>query len=587
MWQKNWREEIWQTLGQEWDLLIVGGGITGAGILREAVRLGLRTLLVEQRDFAWGTSSRSSKLVHGGLRYLKEGKLGLTLASVQERESLLADGPGLIDPLGFLLASYEGDKVGRFVYQAGLTVYDLLALRWGHRYYDTADFKMLAPHLRNQGLKGGFRYGDAQTDDARLVLRVIQEAVADGGVALNYVSAWRVLRDEDGRVHGLSLRDEESGNIVDVHARVVINATGAWADRLREQVGGEKRIRPLRGSHLIFPSWRLPVAQAVSFLHPLDQRPVMIFPWEGITLVGTTDLDHHTDLNQEPGISPEEVAYLMAAVQHHFPALDITLDDVTSTFAGVRPVIGSGKEDPSEESRDHVVWEEEGLLTITGGKLTTFRLIALDALKAVRVHFPDMPKALDQLPVLNPVTISDPPANLNQETWRRLLGRYGAQAQALVDAAQPGELAPVAGSNSLWAELRWAARAEGVVHLDDLLLRRVRLGLVLPHGAASLLPQIRQICQPELGWNDEQWQAEEAAYHALIQQAYSLPDRTSIPDWRQMARKPAEELAEVKTAVPHPFPSPANKTKIPLVLSLAVFLLAFWLWRRHTRLKIS
>lgn len=587
MWQKNWREEIWQTLGQEWDLLIVGGGITGAGILREAVRLGLRTLLVEQRDFAWGTSSRSSKLVHGGLRYLKEGKLGLTLASVQERESLLADGPGLIDPLGFLLASYEGDKVGRFVYQAGLTVYDLLALRWGHRYYDTADFKMLAPHLRNQGLKGGFRYGDAQTDDARLVLRVIQEAVADGGVALNYVSAWRVLRDEDGRVYGLSLRDEESGDIADVHARVVINATGAWADRLREQVGGEKRIRPLRGSHLIFPSWRLPVAQAVSFLHPLDQRPVMIFPWEGITLVGTTDLDHQTDLNQEPGISPEEVAYLMAAVQHHFPALDITLDDVTSTFAGVRPVIGSGKEDPSEESRDHVVWEEEGLLTITGGKLTTFRLIALDALKAVRVHFPDMPKALEQLPVLNPVTISDPPANLNQETWRRLLGRYGAQAQALVDAAQPGELTPVAGSNSLWAELRWAARAEGVVHLDDLLLRRVRLGLVLPHGAASLLPQIRQICQTELGWNDEKWQAEEAAYHALIQRAYSLPDRASIPDWGQMARKPAEELAEVKTAVPYPFPPPANKTLIPLVLSLAVFLLAFWLWRRHTRVKIS
>lgn len=591
MWTENWREEIWQNLDQEWDLLIIGGGITGAGILREAVRLGLHALLVEQRDFAWGTSSRSSKLVHGGLRYLKEGKLGLTFASVQERENLLAEGPGLIDPLGFLLASYEGDKVGRFVYRAGLTVYDLLALHWGHRYYDNLDFKMLAPHLKDKGLKGGFRYGDAQTDDARLVLRVIQEAAAAGGVALNYARAESLLRNENGRVHGLTLHDAVTGQHTDVFAKVVINATGAWADRLRGQVGGQERIRPLRGSHLIFPSWRFPVAQAVSFLHPLDQRPVMIFPWEGITLVGTTDVDHRTDLNEEPGISPEEVAYLMAAVAHHFPTLGLTLNDVTATFAGVRPVIGSGKADPSEESRDHVVWEEEGLLTITGGKLTTFRLIALDALRAAlkveNVNFPnDLPQVDENSPVLDPVVLDAPP-DLDKETWRRLLGRYGANAPHLVAAAKDGELTAVPGSKTLWAELRWAARAEGVVHLDDLLLRRVRLGLLLPHGAAALLPRIRQVCQPELGWSADRWEAEETAYLALMQQAYSLPPRATIPDWQEMLARQEEGLGVGETVVTYPAPATLSRKKVAAVLGLGAAGLSYLLWRQRGSAKAA
>jgi len=269
IWNKEWRNAIWSQIEREWDVIIVGGGITGAGILREAVRLGLRALLVEQRDFAWGTSSRSSKLVHGGLRYLKEGKLGLTLASVQEREHLLDEGPGLIDPLGFLLAAYESDRTGRLLYRAGLSVYDLLALQWSHKYYSPQDFRLLAPHLTPTGLKGGFRYGDAQTDDARLTLRVIREAVAEGGTAVNYVQAQSLTRDESGRVNGVTLHDDVSGATAVAQADVVINATGAWADRLRSQLGVAGRIRPLRGSHLIFPGWRIPVAQAISFLHPI------------------------------------------------------------------------------------------------------------------------------------------------------------------------------------------------------------------------------------------------------------------------------------------------------------------------------
>jgi glycerol-3-phosphate dehydrogenase len=585
MWTQNWRANIWQNLEQDWDIVIVGGGITGAGILREAVRLGLRVLLVEQRDFAWGTSSRSSKLVHGGFRYLKEGKLGLTMASVQEREQLLAEGPGLIDPLGFLLATYEGDKMGRLVYEAGLTVYDLLALQWSHEYYSPADFRMMAPHLTSSGLKGGFRYGDAQTDDARLTLRVIREAVANGGTAINYVKAEQLLRDESGQVTGLRLLDYETTQTKDIPARLVINATGAWADGLRGQVGGEKRIRPLRGSHLIFPNWRLPVAQAVSFLHPLDQRPVFILPWEGVSIVGTTDEDHAAPLHDEPGISPGETAYLMAAVAAQFPSLNLTLADVTASFAGVRPVIGSGKADPSEESRDHVVWEENGLLTVTGGKLTTFRLIALDALKAVRHYFPDLPEPDDNQPVLNQVA-TDLSGQLNPLTKRRLLGRYGDDAAALVDLARPDELTPIADTPYLWAELRWAARAEGVVHLDDLLLRRVRLGLLLPEGGAGYLARIQAVCQPELGWDDAKWEAEAAAYQALWQRCYSLPE--NVPSWRVIL---AEKERARETAVSPPLNpgiSPAQSPTKPILLAgflsgLALILTLLWWRSRKTK----
>ncbi|MCB8982348.1 MAG: glycerol-3-phosphate dehydrogenase/oxidase [Ardenticatenaceae bacterium] len=575
MWTGDWRENVWQEVERPYDIVIVGGGITGAGILREAVRLGLRALLVEQKDFAWGTSSRSSKLVHGGLRYLKEGKIGLTRASVLEREHLLEEGPGLIDPLGFLLATYKSDKTGRLVFRAGLTVYDLLALQWSHKYYSPRDFQMLAPHLTTEGLKGGFRYGDAQTDDARLVLRVIAEAVAEGGVAINYVAAESVLREENGRVTGLLVRDQLTNQTARVTARVVVSATGAWADELRGQVGGEAKIRPLRGSHLVFRSWRLPVAQAISFLHPIDQRPVMIFPWEGVTLVGTTDVDHHKALDKEPCISPEETAYLLAAVDSQFPSLGITLSDVVAAFAGVRPVIGSGKEDPSEESRDHVVWVEDGLLTVTGGKLTTFRLIALDALKEVRHLLPDLPELDENLPVLNPVDVALSSESLPDEVRRRLLGRYGTLAPALTAAARSGELEVIPGTQTIWAELRWAARAEAVVHLDDLLLRRVRLGILLPEGGAALLPRVQAICQEELGWDDGRWQSEQAAYLALVRGCYSVPDAALIPDWRAMLAEAAQnEWAKAAEGAD-------GKWQRPLQFAFALLLgLVFVWWMR-------
>ncbi|MGQ9889593.1 MAG: glycerol-3-phosphate dehydrogenase/oxidase [Aggregatilineales bacterium] len=569
MWERNWREIIWSQINQEWDVLVIGGGITGAGILREAARAGLRALLVEQRDFAWGTSSRSSKLVHGGLRYLASGQVRMTWTSVREREQLLNCAPGLVEPLGFLLATERSSKPGRLAYSAGLSLYDLMAGQWTHRRYQAEDFRMLAPRIRSDRLAGGFGYNDAQTDDARLVLRLLHEAAASGGQALNYARADELLL-ENGRVAGARLRDQIHDRTADVRARAVINATGAWADCLRGQLRLPARVRPLRGSHLILPSWRLPVAQAVAFPHPLDRRPVFVLPWEGVTLVGTTDLDHDQPLNAEPRISPEEVAYLLAAVAHQFPGSAVTTEDIISTFAGVRPVIGTGKEDPSRESREHVIWHENGLLTVTGGKLTTFRATALQALREIIQQFPQA-SLVDSAPPLTPAPAQlTGGERLSYAARRRLLGRYGANAPALVAAAQPGELETVPGTQTLWAELRWAARAEGVCHLDDLLLRRVRLGLLLPEGGAALLPRIKGICQDELGWDNARWETEAAAYLALWRAHYSVPDPALVPDWHSLLS--ASERRATLASRP--------RRAIWLLAAAAGLVLMCWRWRR-------
>lgn len=583
MWNRNWRDEIWDTIEQPWDIIVIGGGITGAGILREATRLGLRVLLVEQADFAWGTSSRSSKLVHGGLRYLKEGRFRLTRDSVREREQLLHDGPGLVEPLDFLLATYDGEHPGRLVYSAGLTIYDLLALRWSHRYYSAQDFKLLAGQLSQEGLEGGFRYGDAQTDDARLVLRVIREAVADGASAINYTRAEELIRDKNGHVVAVQLRDREGNRTAEAKAAVVVNATGAWADRLMSDEENNKKIRPLRGSHLIFPSWRLPVAQAVSFLHPLDQRPVFILPWEEVTLVGTTDEDFEDSLNNEPFITGEEVAYLMAAVERRYPSLGLTLDDIISSFAGVRPVISSGKVDASKESRDHMIWNESGLVTVTGGKLTTFRVIAEEVLEEVRKQYTNLPQIDMEAPILDPVgDLESDYKYLENTVLRRLKGRYGSETESLLSAAQPGELAAISQTNFLWAELRWAARAEGVIHLDDLLLRRVRLGLVVEEGGMAHMERIREICQPELGWSDKRWESEEAAYKQLWERCYSLPSRSKIPDWKSWLAGQNED-AEIVVRKEQALRTKKDMWPVPIMVLFGsfTFMLALWLLRRR------
>ncbi len=533
------RAQLLARLDTPWDVLIIGGGITGAGILLEAARRGLRALLIEQRDFAWGTSSRSSKLVHGGLRYLKEGQIGLTRESVRERQRLMDEAPGLVEPQSFMFADYAGRKPGRWLFSLGLAIYDRFAGVKTRAYDRPGELRMLAPHIAEAGLKGGLRYLDAKTDDARLVMRVLQEARSKGGEAINYLACTGLLRDAQG-VCGAEVEDRISGQRHAIRAGVVINATGAWADTLRGQIKQPKKLRPLRGSHLLFPFWRLPVAQSVSLMHPADGRPVFFYPWEGATLVGTTDLDHG-DLNSEPRITADEVAYLMAALHFQFPALRLTLDDIISSYAGVRPVVSTGQADPSKEGRDHVCWLEDGLLTVTGGKLTTFRVIALDALAQAARRLGRTLPAIDEA-----APLFEPPARLNGhvplDARPRLSGRYGPLAAQVATDVAEADWQRIPGTDTRWLELRWAARNESVMHLDDLLLRRTRIGLLLPHGAAAHLPRIRALCQTGLGWDDVRWAAEEANYRALIASHYSLPPREQIADWRQpTTQQPASQ----------------------------------------------
>ncbi len=525
MWGRGWRDEGWAGLGRPWDLIIIGGGITGAGILREATRAGLRALLVEANDFAAGTSSRSGKLVHGGLRYLRNAQIKLTLDSVGERERLLREGRGLVNPLGQLMVSYTNDRMPEWVFGAGLVLYDLLALKWGHRHYSPDGLRELCPQLGSSDLTGGYRFFDAQTDDARLVVRVVREAVRDGGAALNYARVEGLLRRADGQVAGVAVRDQApdgGGRTAEIAAPVVISATGAWADEMRAHVGGSPRLRRLRGSHLFLPVERLPLTRAVCLLHPDDGRPVYVFPWEGVVIAGTTDVDHRDDLAVDPRIQVDEAGYLMAFLQRAFPDQGLCLADARSTQAGIRSVVDTGKIDPSKESREYVLWDECGLLTVTGGKLTTFRLMAHQALRKARPRLPGHPRLHTRHRVLD-----SPPserclgAALDAGQCLRLVGRYGADTPELAAAAQPGEFERVGDSLTAWAELRWAARDEGVVHLPDLLLRRTRLGLTLPQGGQPWLAQIRSVVQPELGWTDPRWQQEAHEYVRLWNACYS------------------------------------------------------------------
>lgn len=525
IWNAAWREQVWDGLSTTWDLIIIGGGITGAGILREASRNGWRALLVEAGDFGSGTSSRSSKLVHGGLRYLRDGKLRLTLVSVRERQRLLKQGRGLINPLGFLLANYEADRVPAWVFGFGLILYDLMGLQWGHRRYGAAVLRSFCPELTPEGLEGGFRYFDAQTDDARLVLRVIREAVREGGVALNYTRAEGLLKSHGGRVHGVLLRDlapGKSDRTTEALAPVVINATGAWADTLRTQIGERPRMRLLRGSHLVYPWVNLPLTRAITFMHPRDGRPVFAIPWEGVTLFGTTDVEHDCALHEIPRATPSEIDYLLDGLAYAFPDAPLGGDELMCTFAGVRGVINTGKRDPSRESREHVLWDEQGLLTVTGGKLTTFQTMAHDALRVVRRRLPPVHQKKSRPRVLDDVSRATLQATrLPASTRLRLVGRYGYDALNLLNADDGDDETRIGESPYLWRELRWAARGEAVVHLADLLLRRLRLGLTLPDGGLSQIEQMRAIIQDELAWNDDRWESEVDAYENLWRLAYA------------------------------------------------------------------
>jgi len=457
---------------EKYDLVIVGGGITGAGIFREAVKTGAKVLLVEKQDYASGTSSWSSKLVHGGLRYLKTGEWRLTLESVRERQRLLREAPELVARQPFLMPIYRGRKPGKTTMRLGLWLYDRMAGVASSKWLSANQTLGLEPQLQPEELLGAMAYDDARTDDVRLVLRLIFEAIGEGGNAFNYTAA-RPLREKN-RIAGVSLSDGRS-----IQAPMVINATGAWSDAWSGDDRNHFKLRPLRGSHFIFPLSKLPVGRAVSWLHPQDRRPVFVYPWQGVALYGTTDLDHAGD----PGaarMSRDEAEYLLQGLSAQFPALRLTARDALCTYSGVRPVVAGGRNDPSAESRESTMWSEPGMVGITGGKLTTFRVTARQVLS----------EAAKQHPQLMP--------SPDEAVFRKAVPRLDD-----------------------WAQLQYSARHEQVRHLDDLMMRRTRLGLRLPRGGEAELERIAKVCKPELGWDEARWQQERARYLDYWQRQHS------------------------------------------------------------------
>ncbi len=521
MFPRRWRERGWRRLAEPLDLLVVGGGITGAGILHDAALRGLQVGLVEKGDFGSGTSSRSSKLIHGGLRYLKRMQLRITRTACRERDLLALHNPHLVTPVRFLYPSYRGDATPGWQVALGLTMYDhLTPVRHQHERVDAGEVPRLVSVIATDGLEFGLLYDDAVADDARLVLAVINAGVLAGGTAMNYAAVEELCRNDQGRVAGAVVRDEGTGITHRIRARVVVNATGAWCDHLRAMAGQVRpRVRPSRGSHLLVERRALRLECAVTGLSPDDGRPVFAVPHPEGVLIGTTDLFHQGSLD-DPAPMPEEISYLLRYARSAFPGARLGPADLCGAFAGVRPILDSGAEDPSAASREEAVWEEEGLLSTAGGKLTTYRATAEEVVD----------EAIRLLPEERRAEVGPPSPGTASLPWRvepasavaalvdsgvvpavagGMVRRLGAQAFAAVAAARTDELQPIAEDLDICAaELLWQARFGAVMHLEDLLLRRVRLGMWQPRRCLELAPRLRSPLRRVMEWDVRRWRRE-------------------------------------------------------------------------------
>ncbi len=528
------RGAIWASLNEPaesdetYDMIIIGGGITGAGILREAARRGYRAVLVEQQDFAYGTSSRSSKMVHGGLRYLASGDFKLTHHSLVERERLVAEAPGLVTRMGYYFLVDHASWLMRLGLKPLMWLYDKMAGIRDHHRVQLSDLTDKFPGINVSDIASSYYYSDTITDDTRLVLRVLEEALSDKCKALNYARVTDLMIN-DGKVVGVKLTDLIGEKEINLKAKLVINATGAWADRLRRKVRDETRVRPLRGSHIALPATKLPAVGAITLSHPTDGRKMFIYPWMGAAIVGTTDLDHPGDMDIEASISRRELDYLLVATNALFPQSNIDETDVISTWSGVRPIItaepilGKIKRRPSSERRDHAVWLDSGMITVSGGKLTTFRLIALDVMARAEGLLPAAHAFSDDR-IFADVALSGSDILPKDPAFGDLLiGRYGAAAMAVIKAAKAGELSQIYATPFCLADVRRALTHEAVVHLDDLMLRRTRLGLLLAQGGESVLGDVKKIAQGMGYWTGDAWDAEVARYQQIWAAHYSLP----------------------------------------------------------------
>lgn len=534
-------EDLADAAGAELDVLVVGMGATGAGVALDAASRGLKVAIIDKGDLASGTSSKSSKLVHGGLRYLENYEFGLVREGVQERQLLMRLAPHLVRPMDFLYPVWP-DTAKRRLLGVGLTTYDVFAFASlagrgsdvrRHERVSAEEAIALAPALRDSELQHCYLYGDCATDDARLVLAVVQAARRFGALVVPYAEATGLQLDPAGRVVGADVLDVRSGDSVAVRARHVVNATGVWVDRLQtmEDPGREAVVQPSKGVHVVVPRERLPLLEA-SVLLPSKQgdgRSMFAIPWGRQTILGTTDTPYDGSL-EDLSLTGADLDYVLAAGNAVFRHA-LTADDVLGAWAGVRPLLRKeGSSSMSDLSRRHTLVEGSGgLLTITGGKLTTYRRMAKDVVD--RIIERDGRKArcrTDEIPLggtrpwadlLAEVVAAAASLGLDAPTADALVRQTGEQAHAVLSlvAADPAlaeVLSPAA--PHIAAEVVHAARAEGASTLEDVFSRRLRLSLRARDAALPAAPRAARLLAAETG-QDEQWaMAQVAAYTEAV-----------------------------------------------------------------------
>ncbi len=514
------------------DLLVIGGGINGGGIAREAALRGLRVGLVDKGDFGSGTSSRSSKLIHGGLRYLELGDLRLVFEACQERDLLRRRlAPHLVRPLPFLFPVYAGDSRGLLAISAGLWLYDILAtfrnIRW-HRRLSRQATLALEPGLRAQGLRGAGLYYDCWTDDARLTLETILSARLEGALVCNYVAV-TALRKRDGRIGGVTLRDAVGGRTLDVAAAVVVNATGPWVDAVRtlDDPAASPLLRLTKGVHIVVPRARVGNRHAVVLRAPTDRRVMFAIPWGEQVLVGTTDTDHSGTADNVQA-DRADVEYLLEAVNHQFPTAALRAEDVVSAFAGLRPLVapsGAQSASPSAVSREEtIVTSPSGLVSLAGGKLTTYRRVAIAVVARVvaelraRGDRRRFPKSQSHRKPLVGARASNGAASGWAEDGH-LRTRYGGRVEELVSVlASDGRLRePLAPPlEDLRGEICMATEGEMAVSLEDVLRRRLHVALRDPSQGLGVAREVAALMAESLGWDETRRRQEEEAYRHRV-----------------------------------------------------------------------
>jgi glycerol-3-phosphate dehydrogenase len=521
------------------DLLVIGGGITGAGIARDAALRGIRTALVDAGDFGGGTSSRSTRLVHGGLRYLEHGWLRLVFEASRERRVLLRIAPHLVRPMPFLFPVHGGGRVGRWRLGAGLWLYDLLSAFRNVRTHRTLSRQAVLkaePRLRSRDLLGGAVYYDAYCDDARLVLANARAAHRSGALAASYATV-RSFEKADGQIRGAVVEDALDGRHLTVHARVVVNATGPWTDAIRriDEPGAQPLLRPTKGVHITVPRHRVGNAGAVTITSPLDGRVMFILPSDDTTIIGTTDTDYAGDPTAV-GPTADDVIYLLRSVNAAFPDARLAPHDVIAAWAGLRPLLKDGAEGATAAvPREHRICESaSGLLTITGGKLTTYRSMAAELVDVVaaKLHRIDGRRVPDHAPTgVEPLPggeVADLDLLVRElvkegvpaEVARRLVDTYGAEAMGVANlAARDNTLAePLApGIPILRAEVVHQARREMAVAVSDVMIRRTHLYHRHASQGTEATPVVAGLLARELNWDAAREAASLASYLGEVQ----------------------------------------------------------------------